>query len=87
MREAGAERFFLPIRGATGALGEVLAEPRPERFIGVIYRPETEFLSHYATAVLGEQFDGWMWFEETRAVEPLPAVEIEAMPKTYPFAL
>ena len=58
-----------------------------ERFIGVIYRPETELLSHYAEAVLARQLDGYVWFAETRAVEPLPAAEVEAMPATYPFAL
>ena len=86
MREAG-DRFLLPIRGAAEPAREVLSERRPERFIGVIYRPETEFLSHYAEAVLADQFDAWVWFEETHAVEPLPAAEIDAMPATYPFAL
>jgi len=34
-----------------------LLEPRLERFIGVIYRPETELQSHYAQASLPGQFD------------------------------
>ena len=87
MRELGPDRFFLPIRGAPAAATDALMTERIERFIGVIYRPETELLSHYAEAVLGRQFDGWIWFEETHAVEPLPASEIELMPATYPFAL
>lgn len=87
MREAGAERFFLDLRGAPDPLDEALTLPRPERFIGVIYRPGTERVSHYVEAALSRQFDGYVWFEETRAVEPLPAVELEAMPQTYPFAL
>ena len=37
--------------------------------------------------VVSEQLDGYVWFEETAAVEPLPAVALEAMPQTFPFAL
>ena len=47
-------------------------EPRLERFIGVIYRPETERWSHYSEAILPRQFDAWVWFDETNAVTPLP---------------
>jgi erythromycin esterase-like protein len=86
MREAG-DRFFLPLRGAAEPVRGRLSERRPERFIGVIYRPETEFASHYAEAVLADQFDAYLWFAETTAVEPLPAAEIDAMPATYPFAM
>jgi hypothetical protein len=39
-----------------------------ERAIGVIYRPETELLSHYFQAELSRQFDAWIWFTETKAV-------------------
>ena len=42
-----------------------LAEPLLERAIGVIYRPETELLSHYFQAELSHQFDAWIWL--TRA--------------------
>jgi hypothetical protein len=30
----------------------------------VIYRPETELASHYFQAVLPEQFDEFVWFDE-----------------------
>jgi erythromycin esterase-like protein len=60
---------------------------RLERAIGVIYRPETELASHYFDAHLPEQFDGFVWFEETRAVTPLPVEQKEGMPETYPFGL
>ena len=86
MARAG-DRFFLDIRGAPDPLASALGRSRLERFIGVIYRPETELLSHYSEAVLARQFDGYVWLAETRAVEPLPAAEVEAMPATYPFAL
>lgn len=87
MRQVGPKRFFLPLRQERARLVDQIDEPRLERFIGVIYRPETERASHYVPAVLPEQFDGYIWLEVTEAVEPLPAVELEAMPATYPFAL
>ncbi|WP_309093029.1 erythromycin esterase family protein, partial [Phenylobacterium sp.] len=46
---SGVDRFLLDLRpGVHDDLRETLAEPRLERFIGVIYRPETERWSHYA---------------------------------------
>ncbi|MGO9132716.1 MAG: erythromycin esterase family protein [Methylovirgula sp.] len=68
-------------------LREALTGPRLERAIGVVYRPDTEFLSHYFEAVLPEQFDAYVWFEETHAVTPLPAGHAEGAPETYPFGL
>lgn len=68
-------------------LREVLSEPRLERAIGVIYRPETELQSHYFDAVLPEQFDGYVWFEETQAVTPLPSAAPHGVPETYPFGV
>jgi erythromycin esterase-like protein len=64
-----------------------LGEPRLERAIGVVYRPQSEFLSHYFEAVLAEQFDAYVWFEETKAVTPLPAGPPKGAPETYPFGV
>jgi erythromycin esterase-like protein len=64
-----------------------LSEARLERFIGVIYRPETELHSHYAEAVLPEQFDAYVWFDTTRAVEPLATRATERAPDLYPFGV
>jgi erythromycin esterase-like protein len=58
-----------------------------ERAIGVVYRPETEFLSHYFEAILADQFDAYVWFEETTAVTPLPSGRPHGVPDTYPFGL
>jgi erythromycin esterase-like protein len=57
------------------------------RAIGVIYRPETELASHYFEAHLPQQFDGYVWFEETHAVTPLPIEATRGTPETYPFGL
>lgn len=62
-------RFMLNLRDDVAKA--VLSEPRLERAIGVIYRPETERLSHYFYAQLPAQFDAILHFDETRAVEPL----------------
>src|SRR5215207_4321741 len=68
-------------------LRELLSDARRERAIGVIYRPETELYSHYFEAVLAEQFDAYVWFEETKAVTPLAKGRPHGAPETYPFGL
>ena len=86
--DAGVERFLLDLReGQNEAAVEALLEPRLERFIGVIYRPETERWSHYAQAVLPNQFDAWVWFDETRAVTPLGDESTPGEEEMYPFGL
>jgi protein-L-isoaspartate(D-aspartate) O-methyltransferase len=70
--ESGVEAFLLALREPwRHELREELAEPRLERAIGVIYRPDTELQSHYFYASLPQQFDEFIWFDETCAVEPL----------------
>jgi protein-L-isoaspartate(D-aspartate) O-methyltransferase len=77
---------MLPLRGRL-VIRDRLARPRLERAIGVIYRPETELASHYFQAVLPEQFDEYIWFDESRAVTPFQTKELEGLPDTYPFGL
>ena len=88
--EARPERFMLNLR-EEGAARELLRRPRLERAIGVIYRPETERLSHYFHARLAEQFDAVLHFDETRAVGPLePSIHWESgeePPETYPTGI
>jgi erythromycin esterase-like protein len=60
---------------------------RLERAIGVVYRPETERVSHYFHTRIAEQFDAVIHIDETHALEPLePTSEWEAgeLPETYP---
>ena len=86
--DAGIDRALLDLReGVHPALRDALSPSRLERFIGVIYLPETERWSHYAEASLPRQFDAWAWFDETRAVEALPTTPRPGMPETYPFGL
>jgi erythromycin esterase-like protein/predicted phosphoribosyltransferase/predicted alpha/beta-hydrolase family hydrolase len=85
---AGRERFLLDLRpGINDALRAAMAEPRLERYIGVIYRPETERWSHYSHAILSDQYDGYVWFDRTQAVVPMPAEPLPGQEDTFPFGL
>ena len=84
----GLPRFMLGLRGRSDLGGpKALGKPRLERAIGVIYRPETERASHYFEATLPQQFDEYIWFDDTRAVTPLETAEIKGLPDTYPFGV
>ena len=85
----GPANFLLPMRG-NAELEEDLSDLRLERAIGVIYRPQSERLSHYFEARLPQQFDAVIHLDETTAVEPLdpvPAWEVADPPETYPTGL
>jgi erythromycin esterase-like protein len=87
--DTGIRDFFLDFRnGAEDA--PLFQEERLERAIGVIYRPESERVSHYFHASMPHQFDGVYHFDETRAVEPLEKPErwhdIEP-PETFPSGI
>jgi len=84
--DSGKSRFLLDLSPERhDALRRRLAEPRLERFIGVIYRPDTELQSHYSQAILPEQFDAFVWFDRTQAVTPLGPEHHRGVPETYPF--
>jgi erythromycin esterase-like protein len=85
--DAGVSRFLLLLRD--GAAREALHGPRLERAIGVIYRPESERLSHYFRARLPEQFDAVLHIDESSALEPLErwARDEIDLPETYPTGI
>jgi erythromycin esterase-like protein len=85
--EVGLERFLLLLREP--AERAALQQPRLERAIGVIYRPETERQSHYFRARLPEQFDAIVHIDETSALEPLErwAHDEVDLPETYPSGM
>jgi erythromycin esterase-like protein/predicted phosphoribosyltransferase len=81
----GAPRFFLTFPPPAS-----LDEPRLERAIGVVYRPETERFSHYFTARLSKQFDAVIHVDKTTALRPLERAsewERGEAPETFPSAL
>jgi protein-L-isoaspartate(D-aspartate) O-methyltransferase len=86
--DAGEPRCLLDLReGAHRELCGRLASGRLERFIGVIYRPDTERWSHYVECSLPRQFDGYAWFDQTHAVEPLGEEPHTGAAETWPFGL
>jgi erythromycin esterase-like protein len=90
--EVGIPRFQISLREGN-AMVSALKEPRLERAIGVIYRPETERQSHYFYARLADQFDALLHFDQTRAVEPLERTaewnmeEVGEPAETFPSGL
>ncbi|HZA91762.1 MAG TPA: erythromycin esterase family protein [Gemmatimonadales bacterium] len=81
--------FMLPLREHQYRTS-ILDRFRLERAIGVIYRPETERVSHYFEARLSDQFDAMIHFDQTRAVEPLDRTagwDSAEPPETYPSGL
>ena len=84
--ETALPRFFLNLRDKE--IEEILRKPQLERAIGVVYRPQTERVSHYFTAVLSEQFDAVIHFDETSGVVPLDKVsglsDNADLPETFP---
>jgi erythromycin esterase-like protein len=86
-RKAGRPRSLFDWHAQGSELATALSFSLLERAIGVIYRPETELQSHYFESVLSEQFDAWVWLEETTAVTPLPVGHSAGMPDTYPFGM
>jgi len=88
MHLSEVDAFFLPLTKSTNQqLTSALASRRLERAIGVIYRPETERLSHYFDASLARQFDEWIWFDETSAVRPLTTAQAAEHEPPHPFAI
>ena len=87
-RHAGYARsltdWFGPLHRA---LAKSLRQSLLQRAIGVVYRPESELLSHYFEAVLADQFDAYVWFEQTTAITPLGLEHPRGAPETYPFGL
>jgi len=87
LHEVGVPAFALHLRDpARRAVRDELEPARLERAIGVVYRPETELLSHYFSAILPRQFDEVIWFDETSAVRPLESgPRARELPESHPF--
>jgi len=82
------ENFILALNNSE--LCTILRKPRLERAIGVIYKPETERMSHYFRATLPDQFDAVCHLDITTAIEPLlekGSLEEEEVPDTFPSGL
>ena len=87
--DTGIPNLYLDL-GIPNDATAALEVPRLQRAIGVIYRPETERMSHYFEARLPHQFDVVLHYDRTRAVEPLertPLWVTGELPDTWPSAL
>jgi erythromycin esterase-like protein len=85
----GLERFALPLRDGDPAAVAWLGKPRLERPIGVIYRPETERLSHCSFVRLPDRFGAVVHLDETGALAPLERTagwDRGELPETHPTA-
>ena len=88
--ELNQPAFLLRSADLSGEMRERLAVPRLQRAIGVVYRPESERLSHYYHASLPRQFDAVMHIDRTRALEPLEgttALPVSDAAETFPTGL
>lgn len=85
--DTGIPQFLLPLNREPAA--SILREPRLERAIGVVYRPESERASHYFRATLPDQFDAVIHVDVTTALTPLEPWSIPAadLPETYPVGV
>jgi erythromycin esterase-like protein len=87
--EVDVPNFLLNLKGNRDLASHLRAE-RLERAIGVIYRPDTELISHYFHARLSDQFDAVLHYDHTRAVEPLERTtewEMGEVEETFPSGL
>jgi erythromycin esterase-like protein len=82
LHELGKRAFLVDARELEGR--------SPERAVGVVYRPETERLSHYFHARIAEQFDAVIHIDETEALQPLERTSEwlrGELPATYPWGV
>lgn len=89
LHQVGMPAFLLPLRGRDSALARVEG-PLLERAIGVIYRPDSERLSHYFYADPGHQFDALIHVDRSSALAPLERSarwRLEEPAETYPSGL
>ncbi len=85
--DLGVSQFLLMLDEP--ATREAFRSARLERAIGVIYRPDSERVSHYFRARLPDQFDAVLHIDRTHALEPLERWSIDEvdLPETYPHTL
>lgn len=72
--ETGIVRFLLDLRpdNTHGAVRRALIVPRLQRLIGPVYRPEIEGCEPGMACSIPDQFDAYVWFDQTTPVRPLP---------------
>jgi erythromycin esterase-like protein len=85
LHTVGVPRYWIDM--ADPDAHATLREPRLERAIGVVYRPQSELQSHYFDARLSEQFDVVIHVDRSHALEPLERTSLwdeGEPPETFP---
>jgi hypothetical protein len=87
----GLSGYLIP-QGPSSEASSILATPKLQRAIGVIYRPETERISHYYHADVPRQFDAVIHIDTTSALRGLEPGEqwergVEEPPETFPSGI
>lgn len=64
---------------------DLLTEWLGHRAVGVVYHPEREQWGNYVPTAVGDRYDAFLWFDETRALRPLHPRRVDVLePETYP---
>ena len=79
----GRNTCLLDLRTPERKTNREINQERLQRAIGVIYRPQTERISHYFETRLADQFDMMIHLDTTRALRPL---EFRSCPLPFEFA-
>jgi erythromycin esterase-like protein len=75
----GIPQFLLLLRDLPDQpMANLLRGPRRERAIGVVYNPALERFGNWFEARLPDQFDAYIFVDQTHAVQPLFRVELPA---------
>lgn len=85
LHRAGAQNKLLLLDQVRKS--DIFLEPRGHRAIGVVYHPAYESYGNYVPTVLPMRYDAFLYFDETRGLEPLHDVKIGhdgEVPETYP---
>ncbi|MGW5922263.1 erythromycin esterase family protein [Nocardia fluminea] len=89
LHDAGVGEFMMRM-DTDSAAARVLGQPRLQRAIGVVYRPDTERHSHYFHTRPADQFDALVHLDRTTALQPLEPTSrwsADRTPETYPTGL
>ncbi|KAJ3030144.1 hypothetical protein HDV00_009087 [Rhizophlyctis rosea] len=79
-------------RDLDAEMTRLLQKPLLQRYVGVLYKPDTERWSHYSKSELANQFDATVYLHVTTGINPLDKTNHfpdadENVPDTFPFAL
>lgn len=83
-RAIQSDKFFLNLRGIEKT--SLLYKKLGHRAVGVVYNPALEkFGSNYVPTRLAERYDGFIFIDATKALQPIPTTFVVGeFPETYP---